>query len=174
MPPAPSWIFQPLAKHHDRAAFSCGNGSLDDYLKKTARRDASRKVAATFVLIYAADPKSILGYYTLSSSSINLGDLPEDVIRRLPRYPYVPVTLLGRLAVDRRQQGKGLGELLLMDALHRSLAQSSQIGAAAVVVDAIDEQAVRFYRHFHFVPFPDIPDRLFMPMKTIADLFPGS
>ena len=170
VPRSPSLVFEPLAKHHYRAAFSCGNESLDDYLKKTARQDASRKVAAPFVLIEAVDPKTILGYYTLSAFSVDLGDLPEDVIRRLPRYPNVPVTLLGRLAVDQRQQGRGLGEFLLMDALYRSLAQSSQIGAIGVVVDAIDDQAVRFYRHFNFLPFQDKPNRLFLPMKTIADL----
>lgn len=170
MPPAPSWIFQPLAKHHDRDAFSCGNESLDDYLKKTARQDASRKVAAPFVLIEAVDPKTILGYYTLSAFSVDLGALPEDVARKLPFYPNVPVTLLGRLAVDQRQQGRGLGEILLMDALYRALFLSSQIASTAVVVEAIDDQAVSFYRHFNFLPFPDKPNRLFLPMKTIADL----
>jgi hypothetical protein len=89
--------------------------------------------------------KTILGYYTLSALAIDLLDLPPDTARKLPSYPNVRVTLLGLLAVDRRHAGQGLGELLLMDALHRCLTQSSQIAAVAVVVDAIDANAVRFY-----------------------------
>ncbi len=174
MPPAPSGIFQPLAKHHDRDAFSCGNESLDRYLQKIARQDAIRNVAASFVLVEAATSKTILGYYTLSAFSVDLGDLPEDVSRRLPHYHNVPATLLGRLAVDQRQQSRGLGEFLIMDALGRAFAQSSQIAAFAVVVDAIDEKAINFYKHFDFLPLPDKPNRLFLPMKTIADLLRDS
>ncbi len=173
-PRSPSWVIQPLARRHDRTAFSCGNESLDRYLQKIAIQDARRRVAAPFVLVEDTTPETILGYYTLSAFSVDLGDLPQEVARKLPSYPNVPVTLLGRLAVDQRQQGRGLGEFLLMNALDRTFVQSSQIGAAAVVVDAIDDQAVRFYRHFDFLPFPDKPNRLFLPMKTIADLFRDS
>lgn len=168
--PSP-WLVEPLGKHHNRAAFSCGNDTLDRYLKEQAGQDARRRVAAPFVLVARDDPKTILGYYTLSSFGIDLEDLPEDVARKLPSYPVVPVTLLGRLAVDRRHRGQGIGEFLLMDALRRAVVQSSQIAAAAVVVDAIDDQARRFYQHFGFILFPDHPARLFLPMKTIADLF---
>lgn len=174
MPPADrqlSWLVEPLGKHHDRAAFSCGNEILDRYLKELARQDARRLVAAAFVLVDESVPKTILGYYTLSSFAIGLTDLPAAVVRKLPAYPNVPVTLLGRLAVDRRYKGQGLGEFLLMDALRRAWVQSSQIAAVAVVVDAIDEQAVRFYRHFDFIPLPERANRLFLPMKTIAALF---
>ena len=114
---------------------------------------------------------SILGYYTLSSYGIDVGELPADVAKRLPRYPLIPATLLGRLAVDRRRQGQGIGEFLLLDALHRSLVQSAEIAAAAVVVDAIDAGAAKFYQHFGFVAFPSMAGRLFLPMKAAADLF---
>jgi len=127
--------------------------------------------AAPFVLVSASEPETVAGYYTLSSHSIDLRDVPDDVARRLPRYPHVPAALLGRLAVNRRYKGQRLGELLLIDALSRALRQSSQIAAAAVVVDAIDDQAARFYRRFGFMPFPDRSDRLFLPMKTVAVLF---
>jgi len=176
MPPADrqsSWLVEPLGKHHDRAAFSCDNEILERYLKEIARQDARRLVAAPFVLVDERVPKTILGYYTLSSFAVGLIDLPDEVVRRLPAYPNVPVTLLGRLAVDRRYKGQGLGAFLLMDALRRAWVQSSQIAAVAVVVDAIDEEAVRFYRHFDFIPFPESPTRLFLPMKTIAGLFRG-
>jgi GNAT superfamily N-acetyltransferase len=127
--------------------------------------------AAPFVAVAANDPKTILGYYTLSAFGVDPGSLPAAVARRLPAYPLMPATLLGRLAVDQRHRGQGIGEFLLMDALHRAYVQSSQIAAIAVVVDAIDDQAARFYRHFNFIPLPDRPDRLFLPMKTIAALF---
>jgi len=164
-------LVEPLDRHHDRASFSCGNPALDDYLKQRARQDARRYVAAPFVLVPAPGEKTILGYYTLSSFAVDLEQLPEDVAKKLPSYPNVPVTLLGRLAVDRRHARQGFGEFLLMDALHRSLSQSSQIAAVAVVVDAIDDNAVRFYKHFKFIPFPERSSRLFLPMQTIALLF---
>jgi len=164
-------LVEPLGKQHDRARFSCGNPSLDEYLKVRARQDARRYVAAPFVLVPSAGETTILGYYTLSSFAIDLAELPPGTARKLPAYPNVPVTLLGRLAVDARNAGKGLGEFLLMDALHRSFAQSSQIAAVAVVVDAMDDSAVRFYKHFNFTPFPERPARLFLPMPTIAVLF---
>jgi GNAT superfamily N-acetyltransferase len=166
------WLVEPLSKKHEHSAFSCGNESLDRYLKEIAGQDASRKVAAPFVLIAETDPKAVVGYYTLSALGVDLSDFPIEVIKKLNLPPYrdIPVTLLGRLAVDTIRKGQGLGEFLLLDALSRALAQSSQIAAAAVVVDAIDEPAVRFYEHFEFRRFPETQDRLFLPMKTIAQL----
>lgn len=177
MPPASGkspWLVERLGKQHDRTAFACGNEVLDHYLKEIASQDARRLVAAPFVAVVSTAPKNILGYYTLSAFGIDLSSLPTDVARKLPAYPVVPATLLGRLAVDQRHRGQGIGEFLLMDALHRAYGQSSQIAAVAVVVDAIDAQAVRFYRHFNFMPFPDTPDRLFLPMKTIGTAFQGA
>jgi GNAT superfamily N-acetyltransferase len=167
------WSIAPLAAHHDRAAFSCGNGSLDRYLKQQARQDARRRAAAPFVLVEEADSDAILGYYTLSAFGVGLGDLPADIAKKLPHYPLIPATLLGRLAVDLRSRGRGFGELLAMDALHRALTQSNAIASALVVVDAVDEQAWRFYRHLNFIAFPESDNRLFLPMKTIAKLFPN-
>ena len=165
------WLVEPLSKKHKRSAFSCGNESLDRYLKEIAGQDASRKVAAPFVLIAETDLKAVVGYYTLSALGVDRSDFPIEVIKKLNLPPYrdIPVTLLGRLAVDTTRKGRGLGEFLLLDALSRALAQSSQIAAAAVV-DAIDEAAVRFYEHFELRRFPETPDRLFLPMKTIAQL----
>ncbi len=112
---------------------------------------------------------AIAGYYTLSSTALGLGELPEKLSRKLPRYPLVPATLLGRLAVDRRHQGKGYGRFLLADALHRAL--RSEIASFAVVVDAKDDDAKRFYERESFLPFPDQPTKLFRPMADIALLF---
>ncbi len=165
------WVIEPLGKSHNRVSFSCGYETLDRYLKEQASQDARRRVAAPFILTLNNDHKTVVGYYTLSALSVNLQDLPEDITKKLPAYPLVPVTLLGRLAIDLGHRGNGAGEFLLSDALERALTQSSQIAAAAVVVDAIDEKSAGFYRHFDFLDFPDKLGRLFIPMKTIADIF---
>lgn len=161
---------EPLGKHHDRAAFSCGAPELDRYLQRQASQDARRNVAAPFVLC-AAGSAAVIGYYTLSAISIDAGELPDDITRKLPRYPDVPAVLIGRLAVDAGQSGKGLGKYLLVDALRRAWEGTAQIAAAAVIVEARDEDAASFYEHFGFRRFPDHANRLFMPMQTVAALF---
>jgi GNAT superfamily N-acetyltransferase len=162
---------EPLDRQHDRTGFQCGADALDRYLQQQARQDADKRVAAPFVAVNPPDPR-VLGYYTLSASVLTLADLPDDLARKLPRYPQLPVTLLGRLAVDQATKGRGLGEHLLLDALHRSLAHANQIAAMAVVVDAKNEAAVAFYRHYGFVPLQAQPSRLFVPMRLVAQL-PG-
>ncbi len=124
-------------------------------------------MAAPFVLVLPEG--AIAGYYTLSATGVNLTDLPAPFTRKLPRYPLVPATLLGRLAVDRRHRGRGYGRFLLADALFRSV--RSEIASFAVIVDAKDESARRFYERESFLPFPDNPKKLFRPMADIAQLF---
>jgi ribosomal protein S18 acetylase RimI-like enzyme len=159
-----------LVKKHNRAFFSCGNDALDTYLKKRASQEAKKKIATTFVMV-GGQPSEIIGYYTLSATSILLDDLPDKIAKKLPKYPQVPATLLGRLAVDSRYQGRGYGEILILDALRRSLNAAAVVASYAVVVDAIDEHARSLYEHYGFCVFPVRKLRLFMPMKTIADLF---
>ena len=144
--------------------------ALDRYLHQQARQDAEKNVAAPFVLTAAPAPQ-VLGYYTLSASLVNAGELPDALAKKLPRYPQLPVTLLGRLAVDHRMKGKGIGQFLLLDALRRSLGAAANIAAMAVLVDAKDDAAEAFYRHFSFLPLHQQPRRLFLPMKTVAGLF---
>ena len=158
-----------LAKHHNRADFSCGIAPLDLYLHRQVGQEARRGVTAPFVLIEGSSNR-IAGYYTLSAMSIALGDIPDEVARRLPRYPMVPATLLGRLAVDQGRRGRGFGETLLVDALRRSWRLSKQIGSVAVVVDAKDEHARTFYEHFGFMRLPAQDNRLFLLMSTIEKL----
>jgi predicted GNAT family N-acyltransferase len=160
---------EPLGRQHDRAAFHCGAEALDRYLKQQARQDADKLVAAPFVAINPPHTR-VLGYYTLSASVLTLADLPDDLARKLPRYPQLPVTLLGRLAIDKSTKGQGLGEHVLLDALHRSLVHAEQIAAMAVVVDAKDEGAASFYRHFGFLTLQAQPSRLFVPMRLVAQL----
>lgn len=160
---------EPLGDKHDRAAFSCGVEALDRYLQRQAGPDVSRRVAAAFVI--TPDGTTIEGFYTLSAHLVNLADLPENVAKKLPRYPNVPASLLGRLAVSENFRGQGIGELLLLDALQRALGNTREIASAVVVVDAKDERARGFYLRHDFTPLPTQPNRLFYPMKTIEKLF---
>ena len=159
-----------LAKQHDRSGFTCDSEPLDTYLRVQAGQDERKRVAATFVLCEGTS-HTVLGFYTLSAISVDIGSWPEHVAKTLPRYPVVPATLLGRLAIDRQLQGRGVGEHLLMDALHRSWQASRQVASVAVVVDAKDSRAVEFYTHYDFTPFVDLPTRLFLPMSVIEQLF---
>lgn len=160
---------EPLGRQHDRTAFHCGADALDRYLKQQARQDADKRVAAPFVAVNPPITR-VLGYYTLSASVVTLTDLPDELTRKLPRYPQLPVTLLGRLAVDQSARGQRLGEHLLLDALHRSLTHADEIAAMAVVVDAKDENAAAFYRHYEFIPLQAQPRRLYVPMRVVAQL----
>jgi GNAT superfamily N-acetyltransferase len=156
-----------LTSSHDRSEFESGVEPLDQYFRTQASQDARRNIAAPFVLLLRDG--TIAGYYTLSSTSVELAALPPQTVRKLPRYPLVPATLLGRLAVDRRQHGKGYGRFLLADALYR--AARSEIASFAVIVDAKDESARHFYERESFLPFPDQPMKLFRPMVDIRRLF---
>lgn len=156
-----------LGPQHDRSAFESGVEPLDRYFRAQAGQDARRRLAASFVLVLSDG--SVAGYYTLSSTSLALGDLPNAIASKLPRYPLVRATLLGRLAVDRRRQASGYGRFLLADALHRAL--RSEIASHAVIVDAKDESAKRFYERESFLALPDQPLKLFRPMADIAKLF---
>jgi GNAT superfamily N-acetyltransferase len=169
--PAREYIIEALGDRHDRSRFSCGVEPLDRYFRDRAGQDARRNIATPFVLIHRATQEAC-GFYTVANTAICLQELPLDVARRLPKYPFVPATLLGRLAVDTKHQGKGLGEFILLDALRRSRAASDQAASFAVVVDAKDEPATAFYRKYGFRALPAAPGRLFLPMKTIGQLFP--
>jgi predicted GNAT family N-acyltransferase len=164
------YLIEPLGSEHNRAVFCCGVEKLDRYLQKQAGQDARNYVAAPYVL-FDKTSNTVIGYYTLSGTSIVAGELPTQIAKKLPRYPSLPATLLGRLAVDENYRGKGLGEELLMDALYRSWSHANRIASMAVVVDAKDEKARSFYEHYDFIQFPDRPNRLFLPMTTIVKMF---
>lgn len=158
---------EPLRAGHDRSSFASGIEPLDRYFRSQASQDARKHIAAPFVLILPDG--TIAGYYTLSSTAVKLAELPAEAARRLPRYPLVPATLLGRLAVDKRLQGRGHGRFLLADALFRAL--RSEIASFAVIVEAKDDAARRFYERESFLPFPETPMKLFRPMADIEKLF---
>jgi len=156
-----------LGPQHERASFACGIEPLDRYFRHQAGQEARKNIAAPFVLVLPDG--AVGGFYTLSSTAVQLTELPADITRRFPRYPLVPATLLGRLAVDLRHRGKGYGRFMLADALHRAV--RSEIASFAVIVDAKDETARRFFERESFLPLPDQPMKLFRPMADIAKLF---
>jgi ribosomal protein S18 acetylase RimI-like enzyme len=159
-----------LQSTHKKEDFSCGKNSLDEYLKKQASQDVKRKLAACFVLLGDGDAV-IKGYYTLSYDNVPSEQLPEAIGMKMPRaYTALPTTLLGRLAVDIKARGQGLGELLLLDALKRACDISEEIGSMAVIVDPLDSEAIAFYKKYRFIELPD-SGRMFLPMKTVAQLF---
>lgn len=158
---------EPLVATHDRRNFSCGEPALDDYLRRLARQHAEAKISRTYV---GAQGECVLGYYSLAMSAIRKEQLPEQHQKRFPNYP-VPVARLARLGVDRRQQGKGLGKLLLMDALYRCSRLSEEIGSVGVIVDARHAHAKNFYQQFNFEAFPDAPLTLWLPAAAVDRLF---
>jgi predicted GNAT family N-acyltransferase len=163
---------EPLG-NHDRAAFSCGNAALDRYLREQASQDVKRGLAAVFVIAAKDAPRTILSYYTLSSRELKTGQLPAEIAKKAGRYGYVGVTLLGRMAVDEKCKGQGLGALTLMSALDKSLVATRDVASWAVFVDAIDDAAADFYRKYGFIELPEDKRKFFLPMKTIARLFRG-
>ena len=166
MPLAKAPRVEPLADHHDRAAFRCGEPALDDYIHRRARQDLRHRVATVFVAL-GQGPHVIAGYYTLSAASLDREHLPEAQARRLPHYP-VPAAIIGRLAVDENYQGKSLGRFLLFDALHRTLRASQSMAVHAVLVDAKNDAARAFYEKFAFRVLPGVPGRLFIPLGTVV------
>jgi len=159
-----------LEKKHNRKDFDCGKELLNNYLKNQAVQDVKRKLSACFVFAEKGT-NNIKGYYTLSNNSIPLKSFPEQIQKKIPKsYASIPTTLLGRLAIDTKFQGKGFGKILLIDALKRSYIISKAIGSFAIVVDPIDKEAERFYEKYDFIKLPD-SEKMFIAIKTLKELF---
>ena len=155
---------------HRKKDFICGKDMLDRYFHEQANQDIKKKLSACFVK-EDSGTRLVQGYYTLSNSSVPKDFIPFEIQKKLPpSYSSIPVTLLGRLAIDSRFHGKGIGKLLLLDALYRSYDLSKQIGSFAVVVDPLDIEAEDFYSKYGFIKLPD-SGKMFLPMKTIEQLF---
>lgn len=165
-----TYLTKPLEAGHKRSAFCCGKDALDNYIKTQAKQDMKRRLSVVFVL--SKNDNDIEGYYTLSSESIDREIVPESIMKKMPpSYTKLPVTLLGRLAIDKKYQGQNLGRDLLIDALKRTSDLSkTDVGSMAVIVDPLDAQAVSFYEQYGFITLPD-RGRMFLPMKTIDTLF---
>ena len=163
-----NWTIEELNTDHDRSAFSCGQDSLDDFLKKYAGQNQKTGVSRTYVAV-SPSSTTVCGYYTISAGAVHFADIPDDLRKRLPRYP-VPVAHLGRLAVDTTARGKGLGEHLLLDALTRIVGAAESIGIHATEVVAIDDSAKRFYLKYGFIALNDDPHHLYISIKTLQKL----
>ncbi|WP_341738935.1 GNAT family N-acetyltransferase [Microcoleus sp. CAWBG640] len=167
-------IIEPLdSSRHHRELFCCGQDSLDNYIRKQASQDLKKKVAIVFVLVDSPNT-DVIAYYTLSAYTIELADLNESFAKKLPRYPLLPATLLGRLAVDRTYQGQHLGELILIDALTKALLATAQVASLAVIAEALDEPAANFYQKYGFQKFKQNPMKLYLPMKSVEELCQNS
>ncbi|MAT70118.1 MAG: GNAT family N-acetyltransferase [Planctomycetaceae bacterium] len=152
-----------LLGKQDRTAFDCGVPALNAYFHTRVSQDVKRNYATCFVAVDKQTDR-VAGYYTLSMGSVGLIDLPDSIAAKLPRYPQAPVARLGRLAIDVNYQGQDLGGSLLADAVYR-VAQS-EVAAYAIVVDAKDAKAARFYEHFGFLKLGSNPRTLFLPISA--------
>jgi GNAT superfamily N-acetyltransferase len=161
------WRIEPLRASHERGEFSCGKAPLDDFLRLRASQYEKRRLGRTYVALFPGATR-VAGYYTLAAGAVAVANLPSEAAKRLPKHP-VPVILLGRLAVDQKARGQGLGKALLRDALRRSLDLSEQLGLFAVEVLATDADAREFYTKYGFVPLADNDLHLFLPIRTIEE-----
>lgn len=161
--PAAQFRIEPLSSAHDRSRFVSGSAPLDRYLREQASQDIKRRIVACFVAIDIAS-QDVVGFYTLTATSIALDALAPEVIRKLPRYPLVPAALLGRVAIATGSQGKGLGAALLADAFLR--VARVEMGVFAMLVDAKDEPAQRFYERYGFTILAVEQRRLVLPIAT--------
>ena len=157
-----AYRIRPLDASIDTASFKCGSESLNVYIRRYASQDVRRNIARVFVATSENNARQPAGFYTLSAGSVSCTSLPATLARKLPRYP-VPVALIGRLAVDRQFQGKGLGAILLADACMKVAQASSVLAVAGIIVEAKDSNAVAFYEHFGFIHVPGRTDRMLLP-----------
>ena len=154
----------PLTGHHDRQGFDCGRQALNDWLREVARQHQDKGLSKTFVAVREDEPTRLCGYYALILAELENRHLPDAWRKKLPRR--IPGVRLGRLAVDRQYQGKGLGELLLIDALTRARRIYTEAGGIGLFVDALDAQAAGYYRRFGFEVAPDNPLLLFLSARA--------
>lgn len=152
---------------HSKAGFCCGSDILDRYFAEQAGQDIKRNLARCFVAI-DNEQLCVAGFYTLSAAQIPLPDLPERLAKKMPRYDAIPASRIGRLAIDKRYQKRGLGSVLIADALKKS--SDASMGVYAVLVDAKDDNATAFYQRHGFTSCLSRPQTLFLPLGTVSKL----
>jgi ribosomal protein S18 acetylase RimI-like enzyme len=157
-----------LTSAHDRSSFSCGEEPLDRYFQTQVTQDARRRIANCFVAVETATNR-VAAFYTISAAGIATVDLPHDEVKRLPRYPSLPAIRIGRLAVDRAFQGRGLGAAMLADAAHRAMQMEAAV--FTLLVDAKSDAAVAFYRRYGFRSLETAPRTLFLSLGTAMKIF---
>jgi GNAT superfamily N-acetyltransferase len=162
----PDWREEPIAKKHDRDSFDCGEPALNEFLRRQARQSHDKGAAKTFLAISLSDGKTILGFYSLCPASLEYARVPEIVRKSLGRHD-VPVYRLGRLAVNRPVQGQGLGGQLILAAGRRCVLAAAEVGGVAMLIDAKNERAAKWYSSYGAVPLIDAPLSLLLPLATI-------
>jgi GNAT superfamily N-acetyltransferase len=162
------WDEVPLAKDHDRAGFDCGDSDLNLYLQRYARQNHESGGAKCFVAVPSDAPQTILGFYTLSPASIEYARTPGLIKKGLARYD-VPVFRLGRLGVSQSVQGRGLGGALLLRAADRCLRVATEVGGVAMLIDAKNDRAAKWYESYGAVALLDAPLSLLLPLAVAAD-----
>ena len=167
------WREEPIGRRHDRKAFDCGDAVLDEYLRRYARQNHESRGAKTFVAASASEPNRILGFYTISPGAIEFSRVPSDLTGKLGRHD-VPVFRLGRLAVDRSAQGRGLGSDLLLAAGARALAVAAEVGGVALAIDAKSDEVARWYERLGAQPLLDDPLKLILPLAVVAEALASS
>lgn len=161
-------VTEPISKYHTRSEFSCGKPQLDEYLHRFARQNDEKNISKTFVAV--DDEGKVFGYYSLCSATIEFEEVPENIKKNLPQYP-IPAALIARLAVDRALHGQGLGAKLIINALQRIASVSEELAVKVVLVDAMDDEAREFYKHFSFIELPNQAVKLFLPIETVLQVF---
>lgn len=160
---------EPLTRDHDRAAFDCGNSELNQYLRKTARQHTEKGISRTFVLVDESKPSEILGFFTLASCEILVEKLPQKHAKKYPLR--APAAKLARLAVAKNRQRQGLGAHMMVNAIERVLEVSEHLGIIGFFVDAKNKRAKAYYEQFGFIPLPDNPLELFLPLPTLKNAY---
>ncbi len=161
------WVVEKLSSDHHRESFDCGRELLNNFLTRLASQYRKKNLGQTYVV--ATPDKRVVGYYTISTSRVDFDNVPDDLRRQYPQIP-IPVVLLGRLAVDKAFQGRGVGKTLLVKALRQAAELSDTIGIAAVEVHALDDQARAFYLKYGFTSLSDDQQHLYLPIRTIKRL----
>ena len=160
-----TYCIRPLDAFINAAEFQCGSEPLNDYIRRYASQDVRRNISRVFIATPENDPRQPSGFFTLSAGSVSCSSLPASLARKLPRYP-VPVALIGRLGVEKKFQGKGLGSILLADACQKVSQASSVLAMAGIIIDAKDDDAISFYKHFGFIPLQGQGGRMLLPASV--------
>ena len=164
---AADYVIEPLGAHHERDGFTCEKLPLDGYLRNDSLRDMVCDASRVYVATLPGE-RVVAGFYALAATSVRLSGVPADVAGHLSSYRSVPATLLAQLAVDRWHKKRRLGERLLADAVTRAVRSSREVASALIVVDAIDDDARRFYERYQFCALTDAHSRLIRRLADIA------
>lgn len=160
---------EPISRSHNRSSFNCGNADLNHYLQNTARQQSEKGISRTFVLVDSGQPLEILSFFTLAACEILVEKLPPRFAKKYPLR--ASAAKLARLGVALHMQRQGIGTYMMLNAMDRVLQVAEHLGIIGFFVDAKDNSAAAYYRQFGFIPLPDNPLELFLPISTILKAF---